>query len=283
MSQHALNFVWQVIEELPRGKEIGALTDREALILSYIGNRANNWGTCYPSNETIARATRSDTGTISRALNKFERMGLLRRETKMKKGRGRMPDTVVLELKSTAATWRADSQKEVQQHGALTAATCASDRQQHGALTDPSNKGNRQQRTDNRNNDNSGGGKALPVVDGERVSVEEFGLAQVAIAKFNDCNGSELALRGTTGRATENLKRIVCRLRETPGMTGKRLEQIIERCFANPYWSGQATVGNIFGPKAWQKALVENGVRRSERKAHRAADRTGRRRRRPDW
>lgn len=272
-------FVFALIEVLPIGKQEGALTVRESLILSYIGMRANHHGTCYPNNKTIARQTQSGLSTVSRALNKFERMGVIRRETKMRQGRGRMADTIVLNL---AEKGQQDAVLPADQHAVLTAARCRSAMQQDAVLPPPTSNRKGQQGKDNVNNS-----AAIDkiVVNAVAVTEEEMGLAKAAIAAFNKHNPSdtELGLLGTDGTANENLKRIVMRLRETPGLTAAKLREIVGKCFSNPYWSGPARVGNIFGPKAWQGSLVNDGVPRSSRNVRRGIDRKGPQRKGPDW
>ncbi len=92
-------FVFDLIASTPTGAEDGSLTLRESLILAYIAYRANRYGTCYPGRDTIARDTRSGPSTVTRALGKFERMGIIRRETKMKSGGGNF---MVTRLKEAA-------------------------------------------------------------------------------------------------------------------------------------------------------------------------------------
>lgn len=243
-------FVFAVIESLPQGKEDGALTVREALVLSYIGIRANRYGTCYPGSATIARATRTSKSSISKTLNKFERMGIIRRETKQKAGGGRRPDTIVLELKKAQ-----QGEPTNNDQGEPTAAARWTFDVQQGEPTNPgTNKGKGQQGKDNR--------KKAIVVDKEVVPQEVLDVAAAAIGAFNERSGLTLKLVTDGGKPTEALKRVVMRLRETP-KTADEVAAIVHRNFDNPWWTAEPGIGVIFGPKAWERAMANTGVRRN--------------------
>lgn len=270
-------FVFAVIEALPTGKEDGALTVREALILSYIGMRANRYGTCYPGNETIARQTRTSKSTVSKVLNKLERMGVLRRETKMRQGRGRRPDTIVLNLKDKRLEMPKQGEVLVDDQGeVLPAARWRSDSQQGEVETNGTSKGKGQPRKGQQNNSAS-------VVDGHPVEDHHLALAEAAIGAFNERSGSGLKLLTSTGKPTEALKRIVMRLRESRDLTAKQIVGIINRNFDNPWWKGEAGIGVIFGPNVWDKAMANDGVPDSGRTVRRGIDTPGRRKKEPTW
>lgn len=104
------------------------------------------------------------------------------------------------------------------------------------------------------------GARARIYVSSKLVTAPEWEIADAAIAAFNEANGSALTLVGTRGSGTENLKRIISRAREHPELGPAEHVEIVRRNFAEPWWTGKAGgVGVIYGPNAWQRALVATG------------------------
>lgn len=94
-------------------------------------------------------------------------------------------------------------------------------------------------------------------------------MAEAVIAEFNERNGSELALTGTTGKATEALRLIVARVREHPELSAEQHREIVARNFDAPWWDGEAAgVGVIYSPKAWAKARTADGGKPKRKKLH---------------
>lgn len=264
------------------------LTDADKLILLRLSFWANRDRECWHGTEALAKGICHRSTAIS-CLQKLARLGVLtKRPRQQAEGRGRANDVIVVDptaAKSDAAKSSADQSRNE------AAAMSESDPQQSRNGGGGTNKGTgKELEKELEKREEAAIGKrrrnlALPSVGRLKVTEDELHLAAAALAQFNLRNGSRLRLLGRANGATESLKRIVERLRENEEITAEELREIVNRSFQNPYWSGPAKVGNIFGPKAFQGAIVNDGVARSSRTVRRDIDRRPeeRRRRGPDW
>jgi hypothetical protein len=282
MSFQAINWAWAVIEATPLGNGENELTDRQALILERIAHVANRSAICYPGNEALGASTRSDESTVTRALRKFEAMGLLTRSAKTQKGhRGRAYDTIKLNL-GYAATPHASANGKPQQPRTPDGTNPAHQPQQPRTPVPRTNKGT-DNGTDNGTDELRARARGKLRIDEDEVTDEELAIALAAMGAFNERNGSNLGLIGSKGKPTDALTRIVMRVREHPELAAEDHVLIVHRNFDAPWWKEPKLggVGPIYGPKAWPRAMACDGVKRSERTVRRNVDRPGRRKKEP--
>lgn len=108
--------------------------------------------------------------------------------------------------------------------------------------------------------------RAVMKIDGKRVPAELVRRAEAAFEHYRSVTG-RTRLRAYTGAGdpSEGLKRIAHRLVAYPDLTEEELRVIVDRSVANPpgWVSGPVPdVGDIFGPRAFDTALTNDGVRR---------------------
>lgn len=260
------------------------LTCTDKLVLMKVAFWTNGDMECWHGTEAIAEGCDAHRSTVIDSLRKLAGFGLLSRRTRQKKGRGRDFDVIVVDLAATSPSANGPSG---QQGRDPLAATSPSTVQQRRGSRSGSNKASENGSENGSDNlaavvGNRRRNLALPSVGGLKLTEDELALAAEALEQFNLCNGSKLKLLGRANNATESLKRIVMRLREVD-LTAEEVRTIVEKAFENPYWSGPAKVGNIFGPKAFQGAVVNDGVARSSRRDRRSIDREGQSKKGPSW
>lgn len=235
MSFPGYDWAWRVIavrEDVPR--------TAHTLVLR-LGHHANKNLLAWPGVPKLSAATKTGDSTVERHLRLLSRLGLIVRESYMRPdGRGRGHDRIRL-IPPHAATRRSGHDQPADPAGqsSIREPTTGTDKEKRDRVP-----------------------TKFPVVDGHPVTPVEFSLSSAAVSTFNERNGSRLQLIGTTGKATEALKRIVSRIREHPELTDGDLVRIVNRNFDNPWWTEEKLggVGVIFGPKAWPRAMANDGV-----------------------
>lgn len=281
MSFPGYEWAWKVVtvfadEFPPRGGR-----DR---LLFRLGHHANKKLLAWPGNNRLAEATMLDERTIERQLKRLEKLGLIERVPHMRSdGRGRGADRIRL-LPVQRPTRQTAPSEDTQQPDKRAAAT------RQNASDQPDKRGGRSSIREPTTGTDRGKGNGiparLPVVDGHQLTEVEFSLASAALDAFNERNGSRLGLLGTTGKPTDALTRIICRVREHPELNDGDLVRIVNRNFDNPWWVEPKLggVGPIFGPKAWARAMANDGVpRTSGRTTRRSADRVPNREEEEPW
>lgn len=276
------------------------LTDSDKVVLLKASFWANGDRECWHGIQGFVDENVASRSQVINSLKKLKRIGAISKRPQSKKeGRGRANDVIVVHP-FEAANGNGSNHSEAaeskfphppssaDQSPNSGAAKSKSDPQQSPNSGGRTNKASERNLKDDLKDTASAIGKRrrnlpLPTVGRLKVTEEELALADAALQQFNERNGSRLRLLGRANGATESLKRIVERLRESEGITAEELRAIVDRNFDNPWWTGPARVGNIFGPKAWQGAVVNDGVARSSRTARRSIDTPGRRRSEPDW
>jgi DNA-binding transcriptional ArsR family regulator len=250
MSFPGYDWAWKVIavrDDVPR--------TAHTLVLR-LGHHANKNLLAWPGVPKLAAATKTGDSTVERHLRLLAKLGLIVREPYMRPdGRGRGHDRIRL-ISPSAATRRSGHDQPADS----AAATRRSGTQQ------PADSAGQSSIREPTTGTDKGKGAAVPtkfpVVDGNPVTPAEFSLSSAAVATFNERNGSRFGLVGTTGKATESLKRIVSRIREHPELTDSDLVRIVNSNFDNPWWTEEKLggVGVIFGPKAWPRAMANDGL-----------------------
>lgn len=104
-------------------------------------------------------------------------------------------------------------------------------------------------------------GKKKPptaTVDGHKIKPDEWDLATHLLDRFNGLTGRSWSAKGTTGKPTENVKRIIMRLREYPEIDREAHVEILERAFAYPWWGAKppSSTGVIYGPNAFPRCVT---------------------------
>jgi hypothetical protein len=119
------------------------------------------------------------------------------------------------------------------------------------------------------------GTRARPVsYRGKRVSREVVADAEACLAVFNEMTGRGLSARTGDGNASAMLRQIVGALLERPHVSRDEWTRAIRNVAANPpdWVDGQLQIGHIFGARAADHALANDGVPRVRRAAPRAGD-----------
>jgi hypothetical protein len=85
--------------------------------------------------------------------------------------------------------------------------------------------------------------------------------AVVVLAHYCERTGRRLTPMTGRGKPSEALKRIVMRLLDCPAMTAEEVERVVDNVLASPpsWVDGVPDVGDIFGPRAWERALTNDG------------------------
>lgn len=271
MSFQAEKDAWAIIES-------GAfsLTPTDKIVLMKVAFWANKEDECWYGIEAIATGCNAHRSTVIEALRKLAKFGLLSRRTRQKKGGGRGFDVILFHC---AAKSESATSSRVQQGRNPRAARSESTVQQSRISRPRSSKASEKGSEKGSESATVGSRQRqlpLPSIDGLKLTEAELSLAAAALMRFNERNNSRLILLGRANRATDSLKRIVCRLREANGLTAEDLQQIVDRTFDNPptWWDGETKVGigHVFGPKAWAGSMANDGVIRSGRRVRRGAD-----------
>lgn len=98
-------------------------------------------------------------------------------------------------------------------------------------------------------------------IGGKRVPQVLVTRAEYALSVYGEGTGRKLRPYTAAGKPSEALKRILSRLVEYPDTDEAALTQIVRNALVNPpsWVEGQVQVGDIFGPKAFERALVNDG------------------------
>lgn len=125
------------------------------------------------------------------------------------------------------------------------------------------------------------GASPPPVLfQGKRVSDHVLASAVAALESFNLRAGSRVRPFKASGVATDELKRVIGAVTAFPDITEDGWRAAIDRALDDPWWSGAASVGCVFGPRVVQRHLFPGANVESieARKQRERADRRSRRR-----
>lgn len=233
MSVKAMSWAW----------DQKGLSEGEKLLLMALADHADDDGICWPGQKRLAEKVGCTDRTIRTRLTRMETEGLIRRERRKTQSGFRSSDRIFLHLPNSRLpeniSGRDDGLPE----------TAAS------ALVEPSVSV-----VTPLGNDDSIEKKEAPpalTVDKLKVTAHEWQLANGIIATFNKQAGTKFALRGSRGRPTEHLKRILRRVRDNPELSLLDHRELIVRICANPWWKGKpGGVGVIYGPAAFGRCLA---------------------------
>lgn len=208
----------------------------------------------HPGIDLLARDSRVSRSTCQRALQQLEEMGEIEAVAFREGGRGKATEWAVLVKQPQDDTLSERVASEAER--VASEAPKGRKRAVKGASADTPTKGTEVE-------PEGDVARATPrvMVASKFLTADEWAIAERAIAVFNGQNGSTLSLLGTRGQPTESLKRIVMRAREHPELDPDAHEAIVKRNFAHPWWSESKAggVGVIYGPNAWQRAMVSEG------------------------
>lgn len=123
------------------------------------------------------------------------------------------------------------------------------------------------------------GASPPPVLfQGKRVSDEVISTAVAALEDFNSQASARVRPFKASGVATEELKRVIGAVTAFPDIDADGWHQAIARALNDPWWSGAASVGCVFGPRVVQRHLfpganVESIEARKQRERAQRSDR----------
>lgn len=93
-----------------------------------------------------------------------------------------------------------------------------------------------------------------------RVTNEEWRLAAQILNAFNEVAQKRLGHLTSRGDPSPHMRQIIERIREHPDLDLAAHRAILERNFANPWWSGDpGGVGVIYGPRAFTRCVANKG------------------------
>lgn len=115
---------------------------------------------------------------------------------------------------------------------------------------------------------------------GKRVSDEVLATAVAALEDFNRQASSRVRPFKASGVATEELKRVIGAVSAFPDIDSDGWSRAIARALDDPWWSGAASIGCVFGPRVVQRHLFPGANVESieARKQRERADRRSRQR-----
>lgn len=251
MSARAMDWAWA---QMPNAGATPAF-----ITLLWLADAANVRGEYTAERSDLAASLCCDERTVSRHMAKLEELGLVQRKPDTRADGGRGPNLYVLAL--TPLTTGVKGGAGVK--GVVVA--------NNGGPSDNSSREDQQEQLLDPKVD-VGKGRPRIEIDRARLTADEWRLAQHIAAKFNELNvkagGKATNLLTTKGRATDDLRAIVCRIREDPQLTLADHTRIIEAEFAEPWW-GKAFAGSvrvIYSPNSWARAKSATAKRRTDRR-----------------
>lgn len=246
------------------------------LILTALAAKAeSDTGYCYAAQEELASYAECDERTVRRHLAGLEESGMLTRRHEYRQGGGRLADGFLL-LDGRASFWPDGTPIPDNLTGTAY-------RTEEGVIPDRAASALQPSTT---TLDLSEERASAPVVKvgGKVVPQPLVAQAERALAVYCDQTERKLRPYGATGKPSESLTRILSRLLDAEPMTNERVEEIVRNVLANPpsWVEGQVEIGDIFGPRAFERALSNDGkptgrkaveAEREERRARRRAAR----------
>lgn len=101
---------------------------------------------------------------------------------------------------------------------------------------------------------------------GKVVSADRLAVAEAIVAEFNEQAGTGYATRKPSGKATDNLSRVLAAIADHPDITMDVATRMIASQLRAPYWDGRPHLGNVFGP-----GVVERNLENARNPAHNAS------------
>ncbi|HEX7088709.1 MAG TPA: helix-turn-helix domain-containing protein [Longimicrobiales bacterium] len=219
----------------------------ELVVLLALADQAHDdGGGAYPSQEYLAEKSRMTERQVRNCLSALEQKGLIRKQGRTAKG---------------IVVWQIVMDPE-RTPGNMFRAETDSQGGGNPLPTEPS--------VEPSESHSAGAGALVPVpasrrpmtVDRQRVPDEIRDRAAAVLDYYNEKTGRKLGALTARGRPSEALKRIVMRLLDRPDLQVDDVTRVVDNVLANPpSWCEGAVpeVGDIFGPKAFERALNNTG------------------------